>query len=85
MNDLYAVKEIDYQQEHLNKIDELNSLVRVLVDRNEYSKIEKFLNKQIESVREVKKIERERKSRMEFLSESLEREGIETEVVYRGI
>lgn len=82
---MYEVKAINYQQQHINKIDELNTLVKVLVERKEYAKLEKYLNEQLKSSQEINRLERERKTRMEELSESLEKEGIETEVVQRGI
>lgn len=75
------IEEINIQQHHINKIDELNSMVEFLVIREDYEKLRICLNRQLESLQKVTEIQKERKTRMEELSESLEKQGVETEVV----
>lgn len=78
---MYEIKEINYQQQHMNKIDELNSLVAIAVSRKDCEMVQQYLDEQQQSLDEIKRIENERKTRMEELSESLKNKGIETEVV----
>lgn len=73
---MYEIKEINYQQQHINKIDELNSLVAIAVSRNDYVTLQQCLD-------EIKRVQNERETRMTDLVESLKNKGIETEVVKR--
>lgn len=80
---MYEIKEINYQQQHINKIDELNSLVAIAVSRNDYATLQQRLDKQQQSLDEIKRVQNERETRMTELVESLKNKGVESEVVKR--